>query len=448
MNRPEIELNVNEQIDRAPVGRLQWVILALSLLAMILEGYDTFTVGYVGSQIAAAFAVSPSKLGVVFTSGIIGSAVGYLVVGPIADRYGRRNLILTGTFAFGLLTLISIAARSFETFVAIRTVAGVALGVVLPNVVALVAEMAPTRWRSLSVVILYSGFAIGSAVGGLLAADLVPLFGWRSVLVAGGVAPIGLALLMWGVLPESIRFLAIRDPGDPRLRRTLARIAGSERIPPNARFTLLAGAGNRQPVMQLFTDGRALPTLLIWMALSMNGAAITTLLFWIPTLTAKAGVGAGHGINFTVILLLGGTLGAYAIGYSMDRVGAYRVLIPVHLCATLSIVVFGIFVTAASLPLGFLIGLTLPGGTSGVQGLLARLYPTFLRATGIGWAVGVGRLAGIAAPLLTGLLLSRGLPPGTILIFCGCLVLISTASLIGMSLGRRSRWAVLAADAS
>jgi MFS transporter, AAHS family, 4-hydroxybenzoate transporter len=448
MNSPELTLDVNEQIDRAPVGALQWMTLGLSLLAMILEGYDTFTVGYVGPQIAAAFAVSPSKLGLVFTSGIIGSAAGYLIVGPIADRHGRRNLILTGTFAFGLLTLVSIAARSFETFVALRTLAGIALGIVLPNVVALVAEMAPARWRSLSVVILYSGFAIGSAAGGLLSAHLVPLFGWRSILVAGGVAPIALALIMWGVLPESIRFLALRDRDDPRLRQILTRIAGPDGIPPEARLTFRGESINRQPVIQLFTDGRALPTLLIWIALSMNGAAITTLLFWIPTLTAKAGVSAGHGINFTMVLLLGGTLGAYAIGYSMDRMGAYRVLIPVHLCATLSIVVFGVSVQAASLPLGFLIGLALPGGTSGVQGLLARLYPTFLRATGIGWAVGVGRLAGIAAPLLTGWLLARGADPGTILIFCGCLVLVTTASLIGMSLARRSRWAALSSAAA
>ena len=202
MSSPEIALDVNEQIDRAPVGTLQWITLGLSLLVMILEGYDTFTVGYVGPQIAAAFAVSPSRLGLVFTSGIIGSAAGYLIVGPIADRQGRRNLILAGTFAFGLVTLISVAARSFETFVALRTLAGVALGIVLPNVVALVAEMAPARWRSLSVVILYSGFAIGSAVGGVLAAHLVPLFGWRSILVAGGVAPIGLCLLYTSPSPR------------------------------------------------------------------------------------------------------------------------------------------------------------------------------------------------------------------------------------------------------
>ncbi len=446
-SEPQI-IDVNEQIDAAPIGGLQLAVLGLSLIAMVLEGYDTFTVGYVGPQIAAAWNVSPSNLGILFTSGIFGSTLGYLGVGPIADHFGRRKLIILGTFAFGLITLCSVAAPSLGSFIAARVLAGLALGVVLPNVVALVAELAPLRRRSLSVVILYSGFAIGAATGGMLSTRLVPTFGWRSVFVVGGIAPMTLSLIMGWALPESVRFLALRDGGDPRLRKTMARIAGPSRIPSDARFILPGEAMSRQPIIRLFRDGRAISTLLVWLVLAMDGSSIDVLVFWIPTLTARAGVSANAGINFTVMFLLGGTLGAYAIGYFMDRVGGFRVLVPIHACAAVLVMIFALFIHAASLPLAFLLGVSLPGGTSGAQGLIARLYPTSLRTTGVGWAVGIGRLTSIVAPVFTGMLLARGLRPRLIVAAISIPVAIAAISLLGMSFNAHARRAVLSSDAA
>jgi AAHS family 4-hydroxybenzoate transporter-like MFS transporter len=263
----------------------------------------------------------------------------------------------------------------------------------------------------------------------------MPAFGWGAVLWVGGAVPIVLSLAMWRYLPESPRFLTLRDPRDPRLPEILARLAGKAALPA-ARFMLPGEYLRRQPIRDLFADGRALSTLMIWLVLTMDVTTIGALVFWIPTLLNTAGQSAAQGINFSVVLLLGGIVGAAVIGWCMDRFGAYRILIPAHLCATLSIVGFAIVVKSSPVALAFLIGLTLNGGTSGSQGLLARLYPTALRTTGVGWASAVSRLIGIAQPLLLGVMLAAHWSPTLTLMVCSTPAVISMLALLVLSADR------------
>ena len=436
-------VDIGTLIDRAQFGSLQITVFVLSILCMTFEGYDTYAVSYIGPKLLTLWHLSTATLGIIFTAGTVGSALGYLAVGPLADRIGRRVPVILGTAAFGAACLLSTSASGSTAFIAWRILVGLALGAVLPNIVAIAAEVTPARRRSLVIVVLYSGFAIGSALAGLIAGRLMPAFGWGSVLWVGGMVPLALSLAMWRWLPESPRFITLRDPLDPRLPALLGRLTANA-APLAGRFTLPGEHLRRQPIRDLFADGRALSTLMIWLVLTMDVTTIGALVFWIPTLLNAAGQSAAQGISFSVVLLMGGIVGAFIIGWCMDRFGTYRILIPAHLCATLFIVTFALLVKSSPVAVAFLIGLTLNGGTSGSQGLLARLYPTALRATGVGWASAVSRLIGIAQPLLLGVMLAAHWTPTTTLLVCSAPAVVS---MLALSLLSRDRFGITAREA-
>lgn len=435
--------DINALIDEAPIGLLQLRVLVLGLVTMVFEGYNTYAVSYIGPQLTAAWHIAPSTLGIVFTSGVIGSAVAYLGVGPASDRIGRRLLIVGGVCSFGLATLASATATSPAVFIAWRIVSGLALGATLPNIVAITAEFAPARWRGFSVVILYSGFAIGAATSGRLTSYLVPSFGWPSVFIAGGSGSLLLAAVMQFTLPESIRFLALQRTGDPRLRNLLMKISADPVAGTASHFHLAGEAPSRKPFSDLFRDGRALSTILIWLVLAMGASALDSLVFWLPTLAHAAGVPDARAINFTVVMLLGGIAGAYLVGFCMDKIGAYLTLIPVATMAGILILGAGSTLQAPPLLLAAALGVCLPGGISGAQGLLARLYPTSIRATGIGWATGTGRFIGIGAPLLVGLLAGQGWAPQTVIYALASPAFIAAAALVLLSRDSYGRKAAL-----
>ncbi len=436
-------VDIGTLIDRAPFGPLQATVFVLSILCMTFEGYDTYAVSYIGPKLLTLWQLSTATLGVIFTAGTVGSALGYLAIGPLADRIGRRVPVILGTAAFGAASILSTSASGSTAFILWRTLVGLALGAVLPNIVAIAAEATPARRRSLVIVVLYSGFAIGSALAGLIAARLVPAYGWGSVLWVGGAVPLALSLAMGRWLPESPRFITLRDPHDPRLPGLIGKLSGTAALPA-ARFTLPGEHLRRQPIRDLFAGGRAPSTLMIWLVLTMDVTTIGSLVFWIPTLLNSAGQSAAQGINFSVVLLMGGIVGAFLIGWCMDRFGAYRILIPAHLCATLFIVTFALQVKRSPVALAFLIGLTLNGGTSGSQGLLARLYPTALRTTGVGWAAAVSRLIGIAQPLLLGVMLAARWTPTTTLLACSVPAVIS---MLALSVLSQDRFGITAREA-
>src|SRR5580658_1109214 len=236
VRRPTVDIGA--LIDVARFGPVQITVCVLALLCMTFEGYDTYAVSYIGPTLLSLWHLSTATLGVIFTAGTVGSALGYLAIGPLADRLGRRVPVIVGTAAFGAASILSTSAAGSTTFIVWRILVGLALGAVLPNIVAIAAEVTPARRRSLVVVVLYSGFAIGSALAGLIAGRLMPAFGWASVLWVGGAVPLVLSLAMWRWLPESPRFMTLRDPRDPRLPTLLRRLAGDFAVPAGALFTL------------------------------------------------------------------------------------------------------------------------------------------------------------------------------------------------------------------
>src|SRR5579863_8474380 len=235
-NAPTID--VAEYIDAQPVGGFQIRLLLTCAAVLFLDGFDTTAIGYVAPSLAREWGLSKGALGPVFSAGLFGLMIGALVFGPLADRIGRKKIILFSTLAFGLGTLVTSLVNDVNTLLAIRFLTGLGLGGAMPNTIALTSEFSPHRRRATMVMVMFVGFSIGAALGGLLAAALIPQFGWRSVFVVGGVAPLLLVPILIWRLPESVRYLALTGRSNARVAELLALVNPKAAFDAGARFVV------------------------------------------------------------------------------------------------------------------------------------------------------------------------------------------------------------------
>jgi AAHS family 4-hydroxybenzoate transporter-like MFS transporter len=217
-------VDVAEFIDRQPVGGFQIRLLLTCAAVLFLDGFDTQAIGYVAPALAKDLGLSRSVLGPVFSAGLFGLMIGALLFGPLADRVGRRKIIIFSTLAFGIGALATAFVRDLNTLLAIRFLTGLGLGGAMPNAIAMTSEFNPRRRRATMVMVMFCGFSVGAALGGLLAAAIIPYFGWRSVFVVGGVAPLLLVPILALRLPESVRFLALTGRANERVAELLGLI--------------------------------------------------------------------------------------------------------------------------------------------------------------------------------------------------------------------------------
>jgi AAHS family 4-hydroxybenzoate transporter-like MFS transporter len=395
-------------IDRQPVGGFQIRLLLTCAAVLLLDGFDTQAIGYVAPALAKEWGLSKGALGPVFSAGLFGLMIGALVFGPLADRIGRKKIIVFSTAAFGIGALATAFVNDVTALLAIRFLTGLGLGGAMPNTVALTSEFNPQRRRATMVMIMFCGFSIGAALGGFLAADLIPRFGWRSVFLVGGIAPLLLLPVLLLRLPESVRFLATRGHAPERVARLLRRISPNTAFASDARFvvheTHLAGL----PVVHLFREGRAVATLLLWVVFFMSLLDIYFLANWLPTVLNDLGASVSEAVVIGSMLQVGGVVGTFALGTVIDRF-SFRALALVYFGAVFAVGAIGqlghsaVLVSIAIFAAGFCV----VGGQIAANALAAGFYPTSVRATGVGWALGIGRVGSIIGPLVGGVLLAQ-----------------------------------------
>ncbi len=422
-------IDVAAFIDAQPVGGFQIRLLLTCAAVLFLDGFDTQAIGYVAPALAKEWGLSKGSLGPVFSAGLFGLMIGALVFGPLADRIGRRKIIIFSTLAFGIGTLATSIIDDVDSLLAIRFLTGLGLGGAMPNVVAMTSEFSPRRRRATMVMIMFCGFSVGAALG----------FGWRSVFVVGGVAPLLLVPILALRLPESVRFLALTGRAHERVAELLGFIGPRAVFAPATQFVVhepeLAGI----PVLHLFRDGRTLVTLLLWVVFFMSLLDLYFLSNWLPTVLNDLGASVSEAAAIGSMLQVGGVVGTFALGSIIDRF-SFRALALVYFVAVFAVGAIGqlghsaVFVTMAIFAAGFCI----VGGQIAANALAATFYPTSVRATGVGWALGIGRVGSIVGPLVGGALLIAKWSPGSVFMaaagaaLCAAVAAFSLSRLAGM----------------
>ena len=342
-------------------------------------------------------------------------------------------MLMACTFIFGVCTFLTARSDSVTELLIFRFITGLGLGGGMPNAIALTAEYCPENRRATLVMIMFTGFSLGAAAGGALAAALIPHFGWRSLWYVGGVLPLLLLPLQFVALPESIRFLVVSNAAAERIRRLVGRIDRKFQAPADARFVITEPRAPGVPVIHLFRSGRTWGTILLWIMFFMNLLDLFFLQNWIPTITNAAGIPVQTAVIIGTLFQVGGVIACLFVGFPIDRYGAYKILPLLYGLGCLFVIVIGR--AGASVPLLMLLtfgaGFCVVGGQNSANALAAIFYPTPMRSTGVGWSLGIGRIGAIVGPLLGGFLISLRWPNSSIFLL-GSLPLLCAAIAVFM----------------
>ncbi|HEU4734107.1 MAG TPA: MFS transporter [Kofleriaceae bacterium] len=393
-------LDVRRWIDDRPVGGFQLATVVTCAAIVFLDGFDAQVMGYVAPALRVDLHVERAALGPALSSGLFGMLIGALVFGPVADRYGRRPVLIACPLIFGLGSLLTATADSMTALVMFRLLTGLGMGGAMPNTIALTAEYMPRRVRASAVMTMFCGFSIGAAAVGWVAAALIPGHGWRSVFVVGGIVPCVLVAASAWRLPESIRFLLRRPGGEERARAHLARIAPA--APRDGRLVFAEEDGRGFVVGQLFAAGRRWLTPLLWAMFFLNLLDLYFVNSWLPTVMHDVGISERRAILITTLFQVGGTVGAVVLGKLLDRQPSFRMLAVTYLAGALCVFLIGESGTSSGWLVAtvFASGFGVIGAQTSANALAAEVYPTTVRSTGVGWALGIGRLGSILGPYL------------------------------------------------
>ena len=433
-------VNVQELIDSRKLSIFQLLVVLLCALIVFMDGFDTQAIGYVAPAIVRCWRVDRAALTPVFSAGLFGLMLGALAFGPIADRFGRRPVLVFCTLFFGVLSLLTVTADSVRSLIVLRFLTGLGLGGAMPNAIALTTEYAPKRIRATTVMIMFCGFSIGAALGGVAAASLISRFGWKAVFVLGGIVPCVALPFLAALLPESIRYLVVRGGRGEEVAATLRRIEPGVQIPEGATFTVEEHKAKGFAVPQLFAEGRGAFTLLIWVVFFMSLLDLYFLTSWLPTIISSAGISVSKAALITAAFQLGGVIGALLLGRLFDRYSPFAMLSLTYLAASAFVLLIGAVGTSilALVLAVFGAGFCVVGGQIGANALTANSYPTAIRSTGVGWALGIGRIGSIIGPLVGGLLLSLHWPTRLIFMVGAVPVLVGSLAALCISLLRPS----------
>jgi MFS transporter, AAHS family, 4-hydroxybenzoate transporter len=427
-------INIGELLENSQIGPLQIRVFLLCMICLIMDGFDVQAMGYVAPAIVADWGIPRAQLGGVFAAANFGVLLGSLVFSMVADKLGRRPVLIFATFFFSIMAIATAYAQDVTQLLWLRFIAGIGMGCIMPNATALIGEFSPKRSRVTFMMCITVGFTVGAALGGFVAAWMIPAFGWQSVFIFGGVIPLVIALAMvWG-LPESPQFLAVSGRGRDMLARWVAQLDPTIRIDASTQFVANEERREGVPAMHLFRDGRAIATLLIWVVNFMNLLVLYSLSNWLPTVVTGMGYTTQTAVLVGTVLQVGGTIGTFGLAWLIARGGFLPMLTATFAVATASIALIGQPGISLALlnVIVFVAGWAVIGGQPGVNALSATFYPTYLRSTGVGWGLGIGRIGAIVGPYLGGTLLGLNWGPQELFLAAAVPALVSTITIVAL----------------
>jgi AAHS family 4-hydroxybenzoate transporter-like MFS transporter len=396
-------------LEGQKLGALQYRVLALCTLVQICDGYDIGAIGNAAPALRQAWNIAPASFAQAFVWSSIGIMVGALSSGPIGDRLGRKPLLLASLAVFGIASLASAFTGSIFELTVLRFFTGIGIGGAMPGTVALMGDYTPARSRVTMIMITFTGAPFGGFLGGQIVALMLPHFGWQSIFWLGGGVPLVMlvALALW--MPESPRFLLAKRHASPREAALLARLGIG---PDAARQGGVVDVATRNPVTMMFTDGYGFRTICLWVMFFANLLDMFLLGYWLPSVLSLLGFSPADAVFAASLRDLGAMAATLYLGPMIDRFGHW--VLAAHLaCGIGAIAALALLTMPHPVMLAVILGTGLftTGSQTGSNAVAGTLYPARMRTTGIGWALGVGRLGGIAGPAIGGFLLAAGWPP-------------------------------------
>lgn len=404
------KININTLIDEAKFTPFHWGVLFWCLMIIIFDGYDLVIYGVALPLLMQEWALSAVQAGLLASTALFGMMFGAMTFGTLSDKLGRKKTIMICVAIFSGFTFLGAFASNPVEFGILRFLAGLGIGGVMPNVVALMTEYAPKRIRSTLVALMFSGYAIGGMTSALLGAWLVPEFGWK-IMFYIAIIPLVALPLIWKFLPESLMYLTNKKEIE-QTRSIVQKISPSQQLNGDTEFVLNeVTKGDEAPVKALFQQGRMFSTFMFWIAFFMCLLMVYALGSWLPKLMIQAGYSLGASMIFLFALNIGGMIGAIGGGALADRFHIKKVVTIMFICGAAALILLGF--NSPQIVLYTLIAVA-GAATIGSQILLytfvAQYYPSTVRSTGMGWASGIGRIGAIVGPVLTGALLTMNLP--------------------------------------
>ncbi len=428
----QLPLDMTEIIEKNPLGGFQRLVMMFCALIIIFDGFDVLAIAFAAPNLSVALEIPKSELGYVFSSGLLGMMLGALILGPVGDNYGRRYAVIFSVLVFGLCTFLTGLVEDYNELLLLRFITGLGLGGAMPNVMALMTEYVSTRHRNIAIAVIFLGMPIGGITGGLVASEIIPVYGWPSLFYVGGIMPLLLLPLLFIYLPESPRFLVEHEKdNDVLLCKIAQKIDKTKKVLEGSTFKHHAEE-KHFPVKALFMDGRKKDTLLIWAAFFFNLMVAYFLYSWVPTLLVEAGYQLSEATKTVVILNVGGAIAPFVLAKLIRHWGTKTVLTICCALGGISMMAIGQFGSSinAVMTLSFFAGFFIVGGQVSLNALGSYMYPTHIRSTGIGWALGIGRMGSIVGPLLAGALVAAALGLSINFIVFGGLCFATAISLL------------------
>ena len=401
------KVNIPELLANSRIGPLHRRVFVLCLMTLIIDGFDVQAMGYVVPALSTAWGVDPAEFRTVLPAANFGVLIGSLLFSPLADKIGRRPVLVWSTVWFAVMTIAAAYAGNVTQLFWLRLVGGIGMGCIIPNATALIGEYSPATRRVTLMMNITVGFTAGGAIAGFVARALIPQFGWQSVFVVGGAIPLTIAIAMYAALPESLQFLAVRRRRLDQVARWLKQLDPTIHVDAATEYVANEESKEGVPFVHLFRDGRAVVTILLWVVSFMNLLVLYSLSNWLPTVVNGMGYNQNTAVLVGTVLLVGGTIGTFGLAWAIGRSGFTKTLTVNYVIAAFSVAFIGqpgisLFLLATIV---FIAGWCVVGGQPGMNAFAATFYPTYLRSTGIGWALGIGRMGAIVGPYIGGLLI-------------------------------------------
>jgi AAHS family 4-hydroxybenzoate transporter-like MFS transporter len=405
-------VSVKDVLDSGRFTLYQTWICTLCFLLAFFDGFDLSLVGVSLPKIAEFLDSTPAVLGMAMSAGNVGALIGALVLGMLADRFGRKRMLLVSAFTFGIFTLAITFIQSVEQLILLRFIAGLGLGGAVPNALSFGSEFAPSNKRATLATTMYAGVAFGATCAGLFSSYLLPKYGWQSLFLAGGIVACLIGFIALISLPEPLEFLIKRgkDSDKARIRKIVLKIAPSYASLKDVEFVSSEEKLPGVPLKHLFKNGRTVDTLLLWMAFILSYYLLWLILSWTPTLLKESGASTQESSLAFACVNMGAVVATVLIGILMDKFSPFKILIIGFILAFASIYIFGYFASSAFVVVAVvsaIMGFFVIGSNSGLMGLAAISYPADIRGTGLGWATGIGRSGSLLAPVVGGIMLTE-----------------------------------------